>query len=397
MSRREKGTGSWDTVTKKGITYYRFRKKYNGKIKEFTGRTKTAVRKKIDEFEHQSVKITQSEYEKMTLSDCIDQILSLLQPTLKPTNYATLRSTFRCYIETNNIKDIQMKNINRLTIQNYYNMLSTKYSESTVKKTRTLFNTIFNYLVDIKILTDNPASNIKMPHKSNYAVKPKEYTFLSYDESEIFFQTALSKANKTTPGVRTGDYIYGRNALFCIIILYTGMRIGEAYGLQWNDVNFDKGTIFISHSKGRIKNENTNQYEWIYDTVKKPSSKRIIPMTNRTKSSLLMLKNMVPGNTAHKDDFIFVTANNIPPSQSSLTRTLHSILERCDFNSKGFGLHDLRHSFGSILLEKGWRDGKPVDIKVISELLGHKDVSTTYNIYMHILQSHKAEAISLLD
>lgn len=60
MARREKGSGSWDTVTKNDITYYRYRKKYNGMTsrKEFVGRTKADVKRKIQEFEAKSMRLT---------------------------------------------------------------------------------------------------------------------------------------------------------------------------------------------------------------------------------------------------------------------------------------------------------------------------------------------------
>ena len=53
--------------------------------------------------------------------------------------------------------------------------------------------------------------------------------------------------------------------------------------------------------------------------------------------------------------------------------------------------HELRHTFGSLLIKKG------VDIKVVSKLLGHKDISVTYNIYIHVLQEQEIEAIGKLD
>ena len=49
-----------------------------------------------------------------------------------------------------------------------------------------------------------------------------------------------------------------------------------------------------------------------------------------------------------------------------------------------------------MLLQKGWEENKPVDIKVISDILGHDDVSTTYNIYLHVMNKHKSEVINLL-
>ncbi|RGH54894.1 site-specific integrase [Ruminococcus sp. AM36-2AA] len=394
--RREKGTGSWDTVTKNGITYYRYRKKYDGMTsrKEFVARTKADVKHKIKEYESKTMHITNRDYLKMTLGECVDIVLESLESTFKTNNYATLQSTNRCYIKTNKIADVQMGSVDPVLIQNYYTELSKKYSESTVKKTRTLFNTVFDYLVSINIMTANPAKGIKMPHKTNYAVQKKEHSFLSLEQAEKFKEAALMKADETIAGVKTGDYIYGRNARFCLIVLYTGMRIGEAYALTWDDVNFKRNVIRINKSMERIKIN--GKYQWITDTPKKPASIRVIPMSNIAKEQLLYLKMISPGNAAKGTDTIFVTDSNIPPSQSSLTRTLKAILTRAEINPNGFGLHDLRHSFGSMLLEKGWETNHPVDIKVISELLGHDDVSTTYNTYLHIINSHKSEVVNLL-
>lgn len=393
---RSKGIGSWDTVTKKGIVYYRFRKTYDGMIrKEFTGKTKSDVKRKIQEYESRTMHVTHKDYLKMTLGECIDNILITLEPTFKTNNYATLQSTNRCYIKTNKIADVQMGAVDKPLIQTYYSELSKKYSESTVKKTRTLFNTIFDYLVTCNIMTANPAKGIKMPHRTKYAVQKKEHSFLSLEQAEKFYETALSKATEATPGIRTGDYIYGRNARFCIIVLYTGMRIGEAYALTWNDIDFKNNTININKTMERIRID--DKYQWIIDTPKRPKSIRTIPLSNRAKEQLLYLRTIEPGLHAKEDDHIFVTENNIPPSQSTVTRTLKAILTRADIESNGFGLHDLRHSFGSMLLQKGWKENQPVDIKVISEILGHEDISTTYNIYLHIMNKHKSEVINLLN
>ena len=142
--------------------------------KEFVGRTKADVKRKIQEFEAKSMRVNQKDYRKMTLGECIDNILQTLEPTFKTNNYATLQSTNRCYIKTNPIADVQMAAIDKIVIQTYYTNMSKKYSESTVKKTRTLFNIVFDYLVSCNIITENPAKGIKMPHKSKYAVQKKE-------------------------------------------------------------------------------------------------------------------------------------------------------------------------------------------------------------------------------
>ena len=84
--RWEKGTGSWDTVTKNGITYYRYRKKYDGMTsrKEFVARTKADVKHKIKEYESRTMHITNRDYLKMTLGECVDIVLESLDLPLRP-------------------------------------------------------------------------------------------------------------------------------------------------------------------------------------------------------------------------------------------------------------------------------------------------------------------------
>jgi site-specific recombinase XerD len=97
-------------------------------------------------------------------------------------------------------------------------------------------------------------------------------------------------------------------------------------------------------------------------------------------------------NPDHKpDDYIMVNKLGNVINQRNLTRTLNAMLSRAKCSVEQCGLHSLRHSFGSFLILHG------ADIKVVSELLGHKDVSTTYNIYVHILPKQHESVISLFD
>ena len=90
----------------------------------------------------------------------------------------------------------------------------------------------------------------------------------------------------------------------------------------------------------------------------------------------------------HEDnDFVFVTKTGTPINRRNVNRTLEILLNAADCSVKKASVHDLRHSFGSELILNG------VDIKVVSELMGHKDIQTTYNIYIHILPTQKSNAI----
>lgn len=110
--RREKGTGSWDTVTKNGITYYRYRKKYDGMTsrKEFVARTKADVKRKIQEFESKNMHITNRDYLKMTLGEWLEYYRLL--NCLKPTSYTWYEQRFML---SNNILDPKVYQVTKVT------------------------------------------------------------------------------------------------------------------------------------------------------------------------------------------------------------------------------------------------------------------------------------------
>ena len=82
-----------------------------------------------------------------------------------------------------------------------------------------------------------------------------------------------------------------------------------------------------------------------------------------------------------------MTAVNKPYDRRQIERTLERMLKNAGLSDKEYTPHSLRHGYGSILLSEG------VDIKTVSVLLGHKDVSTTYNIYIHVLEKDKEQAV----
>lgn len=92
-----------------------------------------------------------------------------------------------------------------------------------------------------------------------------------------------------------------------------------------------------------------------------------------------------------KDDYVCVTTSGNLNNARNIRRTLNSMQKNANTKVQNSGLHVLRHTFASLLLRN------KVDIKVISELLGHKKASTTYDIYAHLIQEQKDSAIEQLD
>jgi site-specific recombinase XerD len=175
--------------------------------------------------------------------------------------------------------------------------------------------------------------------------------------------------------------------------MYTGLRVGELLGLRWKDYDKEKKYIYVRNNLSTIKNrdkkDNENEYIRVDTTVKTKKGNRSIPLYER---AIEMLEWFELLNPNHKpDDYIIVNKNRNIINQRNLTRTLNAMLSRAKCSVEQCGLHSLRHSFGSFLISHG------ADIKVVSELLGHKDVSTTYNIYVHILPKQHESVINLFD
>ncbi len=161
-----------------------------------------------------------------------------------------------------------------------------------------------------------------------------------------------------------------------IICLYTGLRIGELLGLEWRDLDFNKGILTVS------KTVYDHQGQRCIDTPKTITSCRMIPLP---KQLLPVLRNLKQ-NT--KSNCIVVDKDNRPISVRSYQRSFELLQKKLKIAHRGF--HALRHTFATRALECG------MDVKSLSEILGHKNTSITLNRYVHSLLEHKQSMMNKL-
>ena len=147
------------------------------------------------------------------------------------------------------------------------------------------------------------------------------------------------------------------------------MRIGEVCGLTWNDINFEKGCIYVRRIVERIKLENGKSKVVILEP-KTRKSKRIIPMP---KKLLEKLKEM--SKYFEKDAFVLTGRTDKYSEPTSYEELYKRKLKKLKIGHKKF--HCLRHTFATKCVEYG------MPIKDLSVILGHSNVSTTLNIYVH--------------
>lgn len=165
------------------------------------------------------------------------------------------------------------------------------------------------------------------------------------------------------------------------ICLSTGLRIGEICGLKWSDVDLDYGLIHVRRTIQRIYiiDDDIKKTELILDSPKTKGSIREIPMSKDLLDKMKPIKKIV-------NDEYFVLSNEIKPIEPRSYRAYYDkILKQLGMPELKF--HGMRHTFATRCIES------KADIKTVSTILGHANISTTLNLYTHPNNEHKKKAI----
>lgn len=165
-----------------------------------------------------------------------------------------------------------------------------------------------------------------------------------------------------------------------LLSLYTGLRIGELLALEWSDIDLTKGELRVCKTchAGRGRDGTPMR---IVDLPKTPSSVRTIPLPRQ----LIPLLRRAKKKSASR----FVVSNGEKPVPiRAYQRTFASFQKRLNIPRRGF--HSLRHTFATRALECG------MDVKTLSELLGHKNPTVTLNRYVHSPTEYKKAMMNRL-
>lgn len=165
-----------------------------------------------------------------------------------------------------------------------------------------------------------------------------------------------------------------------ILCLYTGLRLGELLALTWDDIDFSKCLLSVDKTVYEGKDEE-GSFCKIVGMPKTVSSMRSIPLPKQLVPMLRNLKRM------SKSKYV-VSDKERSVSIRVYQRNFSKLLERLGIEHKGF--HSLRHTFATRALECG------MDVKTLSEILGHKNVSVTLNRYVHIMPNYKRDIMNKL-
>ena len=344
----------------------------NGKRKYYRGKTKEEAEEKRDK-DLKGPRLSDRVNSTITVSELSSVWINIRsQQDLHERSLETVQGILNRYIVPSighlPVWDVQPYHIRVMMAE------MSGYSSSTQRKILQYTRSIFELAVENNIISRNPCVNtIKSSGK-----KPQEVEPLTDEQCKVLLSA--------TEGTRVW--------LFIMLLLYAGLRKGEALGLMWKDIDFSNETIQINRTIVYLDN---NKHGIINKNCKSEAAHRTIPMIKKLSAALLAAKN------ESKSQYVFSMRNNdylsdnsyrsmwrLVEDRSVKTLTKQSINDRpIDFKVHP---HMLRHTFATRLIRGG------MEPKQVMYLLGHSSLKVTMEIYVHYQEElRRAEAHSKME
>lgn len=312
-----------------------------------------------------------------------EHLFTNVKPNVKPSTFETYMSIYNIHIEGSDFGSMRLTDIRQIDFQRFINEKK-HLSKAFLKKIRFIIKTAFAAAIDNNLIRVNPIENVKLPMSN---LLPKSIEILTIEEQSRYMKE-LQYGNRTTN-------------LMCLTALHTGMRISEIIGLRWDNVDLIDNKITVCEIIRSVRvynNDGTYYTESLVSSTKTETSNRIIPITNTLARQLKAYqKECFPS----KNNLVFATKNGNHFISAYVRRKHREVCERAkirpyfdasgDIQYGGITFHGLRHTFATRLIESG------IDVKTVSEILGHKNVMITLNTYVHSTEDSKLRAMESLE
>lgn len=342
-------------------------------------------------------KIKTNDAEHTTVDDLFNQFMDI-RKDLKESTRCCYNDIYNKHIKPSfggkPIGKIKPTEIQKL----YQTMVSDSgVNPTTAQKAHSIIYQIFENAVIDNIIRVNPASNAFRNFRKTAELSPACREPLTIEQQAIFIDYIYSSRQ------------YGRLANLFTVLLGTGMRIGEALGLRWCDCDFEDGIIHVTHTLMYKRGEDGN-YRYRVSSPKTEAGNREIPMLDDVKNALLreQKKKRTPKKKFVVDgytDFIFLNSNGQVYTQAFIYDAIQGIIT--SYNKEEYAqahkenrqpnflpkisAHILRHTFCTRMCESN------INIKVLQDIMGHRNIRTTMETYAKAMRDKKVETIQALN
>lgn len=307
----------------------------------------------------------QVEYDHLTVGEWLDTWYEMNHKKWKDSTRIQRELIIRLHLKPL-LGHYKLQKIDRIVYQRkFLDVIEGKYKPYTVRSWHNVFKIAINAAVEEEILSRNRFTKITISDNDN-----EKINYFTSDQLAIFLEDVKKHEN----------IMYYS---FFMVVSYTGMRRGEALGLQWKNINFNNHTITI---------ERTRDDKGIRSPKTKNSSRTILVdelLINQLASYKTWCKKILLsyGKKLTNDTPIFISEHSGDPiGIGSTLYVFKNILKRTKLPE--ITIHGLRHTHATILLNRG------LNVKVIAERLGNTP-DMIYKVYGHVLRELERESVAL--
>lgn len=382
-----------------GTYEYRWTDK-TGKRRRVYAKTLEELREKEKEIERDKSDGIKAEARYVTVNELFD-LWKQIKRGLKDNTFQNYQYMYNTFVRPEFGKK-RISTLKKSDVKRFYNYLADErgLQASTIDSIHTVLHQVLDMAVDDSYIRNNPSNNVLKELKQSHVFKTEKRKALTRPQQDLLLD--FLQRNHT----------YNHWYPIFAVMLGTGLRVGEATGLRWCDIDLDKGMVDVNHTLVYYCHRHEVEKNGCYFNVNTPkteTSTRQVPMMEFVKKAFLKEKEYqeamgveckatVDGYT----DFIFVNRFGNVQHQGTLNKAIRRIIRDCNDEvlMKGednpvllphFSCHTLRHTFTTRMCEAG------VNVKVIQDTLGHADITTTLNIYADVTKELKQTEFIGLD
>ncbi|MDP1421151.1 site-specific integrase [Peribacillus simplex] len=366
--KKNKQTSKWDLVFDAG------KDPLTGKRKQILRRGFASKQDANDEMIRLKAEILENEFldlTHMTYGKYMEEWLQERKSRLQASTFETHSIFYRNVIKPR-LGLLKLQQIAPMQIQKFVNDLvnDTSYSGHTIHLIFRIVSSSLKKAKILKLIKDNPSIGITLPR-----IKRKEINVWSLDQINFFISEA-KKIKRLT-----------RCYIGFLMSIFTGMRQGEILGIRWKDIDFESQTIFVRQT--------LTQNAEIKAGAKNEASVRSIHIPSklvdelRTHRKQILEEKLLVGSSYRDLDLVICTKSGNPMIPRNFRKEFYNLTEKIGLPKIRF--HDLRHTHATILIQQN------VNVKLISERLGHADIETTLNTYSHVLPDMQKSVSDKLD